>query len=95
MTKRILDLVGWLGTALVGVALVIRFGFPAKDQYAWYLAVAGLVCVLAYTLGQWRDIAKVFQRRQAQYGTVMGISVLDHIILGDARYFSYREKGSI
>jgi DNA repair protein RadC len=28
-------------------------------------------------------------------GVLMGISVLDHVILGDARYFSYREKGSI
>ena len=28
-------------------------------------------------------------------GVLMGINVLDHVILGDARYFSYREKGSI
>jgi len=27
-------------------------------------------------------------------GVMMGISVLDHVILGDARYFSYREKGT-
>jgi DNA repair protein RadC len=27
-------------------------------------------------------------------GALMGIDVIDHIILGDARYFSYREKGS-
>jgi len=27
-------------------------------------------------------------------GVLMGIDVLDHIILGDARYFSYREKGA-
>lgn len=26
-------------------------------------------------------------------GVLMGIDVLDHIILGDARYFSYRERG--
>ena len=26
-------------------------------------------------------------------GVLMGINVIDHIILGDARYFSYREKG--
>ena len=28
-------------------------------------------------------------------GLLMGIEVLDHVILGDARYFSYREKGSL
>ena len=28
-------------------------------------------------------------------GMLMGIDVLDHVILGEARYFSYREKGTI
>ena len=28
-------------------------------------------------------------------GVLMGIDVIDHLILGDARYFSYREKGSL
>ena len=48
--------------------------------YATYLAWAGLVCVLAYTLGQWREIAKVFSRRQARYGTLAGVSIL--VVLG-------------
>ncbi len=48
MLNRILSLIGWLGTALVFVAVAIRFGFPAKEQYAYYLAWAGLVCVLLY-----------------------------------------------
>jgi len=80
MINRILSLVGWLGTAMVFVAVAIRFGYPAKEQWAYYLAWAGLVCVLAYTLGQWREIAKVFARRQARYGTLMGVSVL--VVLG-------------
>ncbi len=80
MVNRILSLVGWLGTALVFVAVAIRFGYPAKEQWAFYLAWAGLVCVLAYTLGQWREIAKVFSRRQARYGTLAAASVL--IVLG-------------
>jgi ABC-type uncharacterized transport system involved in gliding motility auxiliary subunit len=78
--KRILDLIGWLGFALVLVAVAIRFGFPAKEQYAFYLAWAGLVSVLLYTLGQWREIAAVFQRRQARYGTLTGVSIL--VVLG-------------
>src|SRR5213594_4272480 len=80
MVNRLLSLVGWLGTALVFVAVAIRFGYPAKEQWASYLAWAGLVCVLAYTLGQWREIAKVFSRRQARYGTLAATSVL--VVLG-------------
>src|SRR5258708_34545174 len=80
MVNRILSLIGWLGTALVVVGVAIRFGYPAKDQYAFYMAWAGLVCVLAYTLGQWRDIAKVFGRRQARYGTLAATSIL--VVLG-------------
>jgi ABC-type uncharacterized transport system involved in gliding motility auxiliary subunit len=80
MVNRILSLIGWIGTALVFAAVAIRFGLPAKDQYAYYLAWAGLVCVLAYTLGQWREIAKVFAGRQARYGTLAATSVL--VVLG-------------
>jgi len=80
MLNRILSLIGWLGTAMVFVAVAIRFGYPAKEQWAYYLAWGGLVCVLLYTLGQWREIAKVFSRRQTRYGTLAGVSVL--VVLG-------------
>src|SRR5262245_8708161 len=76
MLTRITNIIGWLGTALVVGSLIIRFGFPAKDQYAVYLAWAGLACVLIYALGQWREIAALFGRRQARYGTLAGVSVL-------------------
>ena len=36
--------------------------------------------MLVYTLGQWREIAEVFSRRQARYGTLAASSVL--IVLG-------------
>jgi ABC-type uncharacterized transport system involved in gliding motility auxiliary subunit len=80
MVNRILSLVGWIGTAMVFVAVAIRFGLPAKEQYAYYLAWGGLICVLAYTLGQWREIVKVFARRQTRYGTLAATSVL--VVLG-------------
>src|SRR6476661_3106837 len=80
MLNRILSIIGWIGTALVFVAVAIRFGYPAKEQWAYYLAWAGLVCVLLYTLGQWREIARVFSGRQARYGTLAATSVL--IVLG-------------
>jgi gliding motility-associatede transport system auxiliary component len=80
MVNRILSLVGWLGTAMVFVAVAIRFGYPAKEQWAYYLAWGGLVAVLLYTLGQWREIAKLFAHRQARYGTLAATSVL--VVLG-------------
>src|SRR6266571_8876266 len=93
MVNRILSLVGWLGTALVFVAVAIRFGYPAKEQWAFYLAWAGLVCVLAYTLGQWREVAKVFSRRQARYGTLAATSVLVVLgILAAINYIGVKQK---
>jgi gliding motility-associatede transport system auxiliary component len=80
MLNRILSIVGWIGTGLVLIAVAIRFGYPAKEQWAYYLAWSGLVLVLAYTLGQWRDIASMFSRRQARYGALTGVSVV--VVLG-------------
>ena len=34
-------------------------------------------------------------RRLIQAGELMGIDVLDHVILGDTRYFSFRESGRL
>jgi len=76
MVNRILNIVGYLGMAMVAVALAIRFGYPAKEQWAYYLAWGGLVCVLLYTLSQWREIGAMFSRRQARYGTLAATSVL-------------------
>jgi ABC-type uncharacterized transport system involved in gliding motility auxiliary subunit len=93
MLNRILSLVGWLGTALVFVAVAIRFGFPAKEQYAYYMAWAGLVCVLLYTMGQWREIAKVFERRQTRYGTLAATSVVVVLaILVAVNYIAARQN---
>ena len=87
MTKRIFGIIGWLGFALVMAALVIMalgrtsLNLSAQwDQYRYYLAWAGLVCVLIYMASQWRDIADMFQRRQARYGTLAATSVL--VVLG-------------
>src|SRR5262245_25221007 len=80
MTNRIFNIIGWLGTALVIAAVGIRFGLPRQDQYAFYLAWGGLVCILAYMLSQWREFAKMFTRRQARYGTLSAVSVL--VVLG-------------
>lgn len=80
MLQRMLGLVFWIGAALVGAAFAIRFGYPRWEQYATYLAWGGLACVVLYTLGQWREIVKIFGHRQARYGTLAGTSVL--VVLG-------------
>ena len=41
-----------------------------------------------------RDDTRLTERLIAA-GVVMGIDVVDHIILGDTRYFSFREKGTL
>ena len=67
MVNRIFSFIGWLGTALVLGAVGIRFFLPARDQYATYLAWAGLVCMVLYIASQWREIARLLQdtRRRA------------------------------
>lgn len=80
MVNKVLGIVGWIGTALVFGAVIVRFVKPEWDQYAVYAAWAGLVAVLLYTLGQWREIAGFFSRRQARYGALMSVSVL--VVLG-------------
>src|SRR5438067_2512619 len=80
MITRLFSIIGWIGTALVFASAAIRFGFPAREQYAYYLAWAGLACMVAYIASQWREIASFFTRRQARYGTLAVTSVF--IMLG-------------
>jgi ABC-type uncharacterized transport system involved in gliding motility auxiliary subunit len=87
MANRIFGIIGWLGTAFVLAAIAIwvasrtSLNLSAQwDQYRFYLAWAGLVCVLVYMASQWRDVADVFRRRQARYGTLAATSVL--VVLG-------------
>src|SRR2546423_10307912 len=95
MVNRILNVVGWIGTAIVIVALALKF-VPALDKYGDYaprLALVGLVCVLAYTAGQWREIAAMFSRRQARYGTLSAVSVLVTLgILVAINYIASRQN---
>jgi ABC-type uncharacterized transport system involved in gliding motility auxiliary subunit len=87
MPHRIFGIIGWLGFVFVVASIAIwvatrtRLNLPAEwDQYRYYLAWAGLVCVLVYMASQWREIAAVFSRRQARYGTLAATSVL--VVLG-------------
>jgi ABC-type uncharacterized transport system involved in gliding motility auxiliary subunit len=76
MFKKIGGILGWLGTALVMLAMAIRFLRPDWDRYASWGAWAGLVCILAYTLSQWQEIVGAFRRRQTRLGTLTAISII-------------------
>src|SRR5262245_60524612 len=101
MIKNILNIVGWVGTALVVAAVGLRFAIwagvsgvnPMWDRYAFYGALAGLACVVLYTLGQWREIADYFRRRNARYGAIASVSVLVFLaILVALNYLSFRQN---
>ena len=89
MLQRILSVIGWIGTAIVGVAVAVRvlnwagaitIG-PEQDRYIVYGAWTGLACVLLYTLGQWRDIVDFFRRRQARYGAIATVGVIVALVV--------------
>ncbi|HEY3384466.1 MAG TPA: DUF4350 domain-containing protein [Vicinamibacterales bacterium] len=92
MLKRAFDIIGWLGTALVLAAVAVFFLKPDWQPYSRWLAWGGLVCILLYTLGQWREIAGFFGGRQARLGTISAASIL--VVLGilvAINYISSRE----
>ncbi|HEV8316826.1 MAG TPA: Gldg family protein [Vicinamibacterales bacterium] len=93
MLKRILGIVGWIGTALVFAAVAVRFLRPEWDRYAVYAAWGGLACVVLYTLGQWRDIFAFFHRRQARYGALATAGVLVALgVVVAVNYLSTRQN---
>ena len=77
---RIFNIISWLGIALVLGAVGIRYGVPAQEKYATYLAWAGLACIVVYILSQWREIGGFFGTRSGRYGTLAASSLL--IVLG-------------
>ena len=85
MLNTILGIVGWIGTLLVFAGVAIRLFRPQWDQYAYWAAVAGLVCVGLYTLSQWREIGRSFQKRETKLGAMMSISVIAVLAILDRR----------
>jgi ABC-type uncharacterized transport system involved in gliding motility auxiliary subunit len=75
MLNTIFGIVGWIGTLLVFAGVAIRVFRPEWDNYAYWAAVGGLVCVGLYTLTQWREIGRSFQKRETKLGAMMSISV--------------------
>jgi ABC-type uncharacterized transport system involved in gliding motility auxiliary subunit len=73
--KRLVGLLGWLGVALVVVALVLRFTRPELQPWYRGLAIAGLIVTALYALTQWRDIGRSFQGKNVRYGSLTAGSV--------------------
>ena len=76
MLNTIFGIIGWIGTLLVFAGVAIRVFRPEWDQYAYWAAVGGLACVVFYTLTQWREIGRSFQKRETKLGAMMSISVV-------------------
>lgn len=76
MVRRITGIIGWVGTALIFGAVGIRFLRPEWMQYGTYMTWAGLVCILAYLVGQWREVVTFYGTRQARYGTMSLVGVV-------------------
>jgi ABC-type uncharacterized transport system involved in gliding motility auxiliary subunit len=60
----------------VFAGVAIRLFRPQWDQYAYWAAIAGLVCVGLYTLSQWREIGRSFQKRETKLGAMLSVSVI-------------------
>ena len=93
MLKQTVGVIGWIGTALVFGAVAIRFLRPEWMQYGTWLTWAGLVCILLYMLGQWRDVVTFYGRRQARYGTISIVAILVGLgILIAVNYLATRQN---
>ncbi len=73
---RFANVLGWIGTALVVAAVLIRFIRPEQQQVWQRLALAGLVVVLAYLATQWRELATMLSRRGTRAGALTSASVI-------------------
>jgi ABC-type uncharacterized transport system involved in gliding motility auxiliary subunit len=97
MANKIFGIIGWIGTILVFAAVGARLFSPPwgwwNDQYATYMAWAGLASVLIYMAGQWRDVANFYKGRGAQYGTMSIVSIVVFLgILIAVNYLSVRQS---
>ncbi len=73
---RFVNVLGWIGTALVVAAVATRFIRP-ELQHVWQrLAIAGLVVVLVYLMTQWREFVGAWSRRGTRAGALTSASVI-------------------
>ena len=49
---------------------------PQWDQYAYWMAIGGLVAIAIYTLSQWREIGRALSNRETRFSMMSVVSVL-------------------
>lgn len=76
MLNAILGIVGWIGALLVFAGAAVRMFRPQWDQYAYWMAIGGLVALTIYTLSQWREIGRTFGKRETRLGLMSAVSVI-------------------
>ena len=76
MLNRLFGFLGWLGSILVFIAVAVWFVRPDLEQLRRGLALAGLVIIVLYGAGHWRQVARAFEHRQTRYGTLAGTSIV-------------------
>ena len=90
---KIAAIIGWVGTALVVVALGLRFLKPELDVYRTYTAWAGLACILVYLIAQWRESSTGASARTTKMGTMSVVSILAMLaILVAVNYLGVRQN---
>jgi ATP phosphoribosyltransferase-like protein len=75
--ERLLDMLGLFSFLVLSGWFVFGTHLPRETNFIF---IAGLVLVLIYTLSQWRDVAGLFNRRQAKLGTIAVASIV--IVMG-------------
>ena len=76
MLNKLFGLLGWIGSILVFTAVAVLFVRPDLATLRLVLVYAGLVCILLFGAGHWRQIGRSFERRQTRYGTLAGAGLL-------------------
>jgi len=93
MAGRIAAVLGWLGTALVVVALGLWYAKPEWEEYRRYIAWAGLATILVYLVAQWRESQQGHSARTARLGALSAVSVVAVLaILAGLNYLGVREN---
>jgi ABC-type uncharacterized transport system involved in gliding motility auxiliary subunit len=91
--QKALNVIGWIGTALVMAAVAMRWITPDRPELSRYLAWAGLATVVVYIAGQWRDVVEFYKGRGARYGTLSIVSIIVFLgILVAVNYLGARQN---
>ena len=74
--QKVLGALGWSGIACVVAGIIVRFAMPEQEEVWYWALMAGIVLIVLYGLGQWRDILGFWGHRQARYGALASTSVV-------------------